>query len=161
MKGTFSGSLERHGFRKVVGPTLVLFCSALLYLAHTGQGDADMVKLFSLAPLAGFGLLGTLFPDVAASLVGIKLSSASEKILWLSQNTFFVAISVMGYTLFYTDEGIVAALRNANAASAALVLLYKFTLADTIKASGMTPKSYNLTTGIFLAIAALLALDEK
>jgi hypothetical protein len=123
LRGIFSHSFERVGFNQFFAPLVIFYATLINVLSFTNIVPPEKLKKYLYMPLMATGIITWLLPQISASVVGIELKTAMDKVLWIFLGRGIISTSALIYSLSFGKLELAKAMRNMTASTAATTTL--------------------------------------
>jgi hypothetical protein len=139
LRGIVSKSFERVGFAQYFAPLVILYATLINVLTFTNIVPPEKLKKYLYMPLMATGIITWLLPQTSARVVGIKLKTAMDEVLWTFLGRSLISTSTIIYSLALGKLGLAKAMRNMTASTAATTIFdVLFVRRDILLAAGFS-----------------------
>ena len=168
LRGIVSQSLMRVGFNSYFAPLVISYATLVNVLTFTKVIPPEKLKKYLYMPLMAAGVFAWLVPITSATLFGVELKTAIDKVLWIFVGRSLISTSTLIYSLALGGyvkprvAGLSKAMRNMTAGTAITTIIdVMFTRRNDLMAAGFSMnKAYRFILVSLTASGLLFALPE-
>ena len=159
LRGIITQSLMRVGFNPYFAPLVISYATLVNILTFTKLVSPKTLKRYLYMPLMAAGIFAWSMPTTSATLFGIQLKTAMDKVLWIFVGRSLISTGTLIYSLALGGDakrrfgGLSKAMRNMTASTAATTIIdVVFTRRNELLAAGFSlNKAYRF---ILVSLAA-------
>ena len=168
LRGIVSQSLMRVGFNPFFGPLVISYATLVNLLTFTNIIPPEKLKKYLYMPLVAAGIFAWSLPTTSATLFGVELRTAMDKVLWIFVGRSLISTGTLIYSLALGGNakprlvGLSRAMRNMTAWTAITTIIdVVFTRQNDLLAAGFSlNKAYRFILVSVTASGLLFALPE-
>jgi hypothetical protein len=168
LRGIVSQSLMRVGFNPYFAPLVISYATLVNVLTFTKIIPPEKLKKYLYMPLMAAGIFAWSLPITSATLFGVELKTAMDKVLWIFVGRSLISTGTLIYSLALGGNvkprlvGLSKAMRNMTAWTAITTIVdVMFTRRNLLLAAGFSMnKAYRFILVSLTASGLLFALPD-
>ena len=166
LRGILTQSLMRVGFNPFFAPLVISYATLINILTFTTIIPPEKLKKYLYMPLVAAGIFAWSLPSSSATMFGVQLKTAMDKVLWIFVGRSLISTGTLIYSLALEGNvkprfGVLSkAMRNMTASTAATTIIdFAFTRRSEMLAAGFSmEKAYRFILFSLTASGILYAI---